>query len=352
MNLRTSPRRIVPSEPRSAASGPDSCLRHSPDSLPLDMAIACLRAASPHRPDVNVPLIQALDQTLAATLMAPDAFPPFDRAMMDGFAARFEDIPARQPLHILNPIPVGCAPSASLAPGTVLPVVTGAALPPGADCVIRKEYACVAGERLTTCTELLQPGKDCIRRGEDAVPGQPLIPAGTRVQPAHLSLAARHGVHTLAIKRPWRIRILLIGDELVAPGSPPQPGRVFEHNRILIEGFLTQLRQTPLPDNDILPDQETAIRHAVQAALSAATPPDMILLVGGTSVGAHDHTRAALDPLGSWLFHGIDVRPGRTACAMRTVEGVPVIALPGSPKAVQHLLTHLVHPLIAVPAGH
>lgn len=324
----------------------DSCHDLNADSLPLETAISRLRATLSHRPAVQVPLIQALNQVLAAPLIAPNDFPPFDRAMMDGYAARFSDLGAQSPLDIVGESAAGRACPAPLAQGCVVAIATGAPLPPGADCVIRKEYARACANKILVTTELLHRGADCESCGSVAARGDVLIAAHTRLQPMHLALAARHGLPALAVQRACRIQILLIGNELVPAGDTRQPGQIYEHNQILIESFLAQHHSVVLPNEPIVPDDETAIRAAVRHSLSATRPPDLILLVGGTSVGNHDHTRRAIAPLGNWLFHVLNLRPGRPTCALKTNQGIPIIALPGSPKAVMALLPGLIAPVL------
>ncbi len=324
----------------------DTCTHPDDNALALNTAIHRLRATLNPKPTVQRPLIHALNQVLAAPLRAPNPFPPFDRAMMDGYAARFSDLCTNSPLDIVGESAAGRACLAPLAQGSVVAIATGAPLPPGADCVIRKEYARAGANRISVTTELLYLGADCESCGSVAARGDVLIAAHTRLQPMHLALAARHGLPALAVTRAYRIQILLIGHELVPAGHTLQPGQIFEHNQILIESFLAQQHSEVLPEVPIVPDDETAIRTAVCRSLSATRPPDLILLVGGTSVGNHDHTRSAIAPLGTWLFHGLNLRPGRPTCALKTNQGIPIIALPGSPKAVTALLPGLIAPVL------
>jgi molybdopterin molybdotransferase len=324
----------------------DPCHREQEDSVELATAIDRLRATLQKKPSVPMPLINALNQVLAAPLIAPNPFPPFDRAMMDGYAADYRTLTAQAPLDITGESAAGSANLTLLAQGTVVAIATGAPMPQGADCVIRKEYARVEGREIFVAAQLLSPGADCEPQGSIAMTGDILIPANTRLQPTHLAIAARHGLRELAVIRAYDIQILLIGNELILAGTPPQRGQIYEHNQILIKSFLAQHHINVLPDSPIIPDDKTAIRTAVQAALHAISPPDLILLVGGTSVGAHDYTRSALAPLGTWLFRGLNTRPGRSACALKTQQGIPVIALPGSPKAVSALMLKLITPVL------
>lgn len=324
----------------------DTCLLQNDDTVSLETAIIRLSATLKNRQSVHVPLIKALNQVLATPLIAPNAFPPFDRAMMDGYAARFSDLCTKSMLDIAGESAAGRAYYGVLDKGTVVAIATGAPMPEGADCVIRKEYARVEANKIFVAVELLCPGSDYEPRGAVVMPGDVLIPSKTRLQPAHLAIAARHGINDLEVHRPLRIQILLIGDELIPAGNTIQQGQIYEHNQILIASFLAQHHGEILLDLPIVPDDEAEIRLAVQAVLNTTPPPDLILLVGGTSVGNHDHTRTALATFGSWLFLRLDLRPGRPTCALKTRQGVPIIALPGSPKAVTALLPRLIAPLL------
>ncbi|HUM99167.1 MAG TPA: molybdopterin molybdotransferase MoeA [Halothiobacillus sp.] len=324
----------------------DPCDSPDEHAVSLHTAIARLRASLNARPTVRLPLIQALNQRLATPLIAPNPFPPFHRAMMDGYAARFSDLCAKSPLDRAGESAAGSADLAPLAQGTVVAIATGAPLPQGADCVIRKEYARVEANKVFVTVELIRPSADCESCGSVARQGDVLIPAQTRLLPAHLAVAARHGVPELAVTRAYGIQILLIGNELAPAGQPRQQGQIYEHNQILIESVLAQHHVRVLPEEPIIPDDEHAIRTAVLKSLSTTPPPDLILLVGGTSAGNHDHTRAALAPLGVWLFHGLNLRPGRPTCALKTLQGIPLIALPGSPKSIAALLPGLIAPVL------
>jgi molybdopterin molybdotransferase len=347
--LSQSPSRAaVLAPPNTANPAPliDTCQRQIEEGIALETAIDRLRAASQPRPTVRLPLIRALNHVLAVPLLAPNPFPPFDRAMMDGYAARFHDLSRPAPLVITGESVAGRAHPVPLMASSVVAIATGAPLPQGADCVIRKEYARVEGNQIFVTAELLRVGADCEQAGSIALTGDLLIAANTRLQPNHLAIAARHGLRELTVRQAPRIQILLTGNELLAAGQAPQSGCIYEHNHILIASFLAQQHHTVLPGGDIIPDDETTLRRRVEAALNAVMPPDFILLVGGTSVGAHDHTRRALNPLGTWLFKSLNTRPGRPACALKTTQGIPVIALPGSPKAVEALLLNLIAPTL------
>lgn len=324
----------------------DPCHTPSDDGVSLQTAIQSLRAACPPRPTVRLPLIRALNHVLAEPLIAPNPFPPFSRALMDGYAARRDDLSRSTELVISGESIAGRDCTTPLPVGTVVAIATGAPLPPGADCVIRKEYARIEGTRLFASAELVRAGADCEQKGSIAITGDHLIAANTRLTPAHLAIAARHGLNELTVTQAARIQILLIGNELLSAEQAPQSGCIYEHNHILIASFLTEQHHTVLPNHLILPDDQTAIRHAVHTALRAENPPDLILLVGGTSVGTHDHTRSALNPLGTWLFNSLNIRPGRPTCALKTPQGSPIIALPGSPKAVAALLANLIAPVL------
>lgn len=305
-------------------------------------AIATLSAAAPKLPEIELSLDQALGRVLARTIHAPRAFPPFNRAMMDGYAARLAEINNGGTLKVRPASEAGHAMPEALDLGHCAPIATGAPLPPGADVVLRREIVAVSGGKLRTTTPV-RLWADCETVGAINMPGAPILSAGIRLQPGHLSLAARHGLATLPVCRPPRVAVLVTGDELASPGRPCAPGGIHDSNSILLQATLVRFGADVIgpfgPIADHLPTIEARVRQHVASA-------DLVFIVGGSSVGVHDFGRAILRHLGTPLFEGILMRPGRPTSAAKTLKGTPILSLPGRPAALLTALHGIVRPFL------
>ncbi|KTG16187.1 MULTISPECIES: molybdopterin molybdotransferase MoeA [unclassified Guyparkeria] len=321
-----------------------TCATASPS---VDDALATLIAAAAPLDTVEVPLRDALGRLLARTLRAPRAYPPFNRAMMDGYAARHADLAGKAALRIRLATDADQSAPAPLPTGHCAPIATGAPLPPGADVVLRRERVSVAANTLVA-TEPVRPWADCETVGAVTMPGAPVLSAGTALQPGHLSLAARHGLASLPVVRTPRVAALVTGDELTPPGQSCPPGGIHDSNSILLQATLSQLGAAVMgpdaPMADHLPTLEATVRRQLPDA-------DIVCIVGGSSVGNRDFGREILARVGTPLFEGIAMRPGRPTSAAVTPDGKLVLALPGRPAALLTALHALLRPLLDAMQG-
>ncbi|WP_407275231.1 molybdopterin molybdotransferase MoeA [Halothiobacillus sp. DCM-1] len=340
MNPLTDPRPPYPVIDPCHASQADPTLTEA-----LDRLLACVQPT----PVETVALRAARDRCLAAPLTAPTPFPPFSRAMMDGYALRAAEVQPGARWIVQRELIAGQAANSPLPPGHAVRIATGAALPEGADTVLRQEWAQRQGHTLRASLPQLPPGKDAEAVGSVTARGAPLLPAHTPLTPTHLAQAARHGIHALPVHRTAAIALILIGNELIPAGQPLPAGHLYEHNAIWIESSLDQRHLGRIIHHARVDDDPTRIHHTLTTAL--AKQPDLVILVGGTSVGSHDFTRRVLQRTGRLLFEGIQTRPGRTAFAAQSASGHLVIALPGSPKAVHALFDELVVPTLCALQG-
>ncbi|MCL7750295.1 molybdopterin molybdotransferase MoeA [Guyparkeria hydrothermalis] len=305
-------------------------------------AIMTLSAAAPALSELELPLDQALGRVLARTIHAPQAYPPFNRAMMDGYAARLADVTCGGELTIRTGSQACLTMPESLHSGQCVPIATGAPLPPGADVVLRREIVAVSAGKLRA-TAQVKRWADCEGVGAINMPGATVLSVGIRLQPGHLSLAARHGLATLPIRRPPRVAVLVTGDELVSPDQPCSPGGIHDSNSILLETTLVRFGADVIgpfgPIADHLPTIEAEVRRHLASA-------DLVLLVGGSSVGVHDFGRTVLRRLGTPLFEGVSMRPGRPTSAARSIGGTILMSLPGRPTALLTALHGVVQPAL------
>jgi molybdopterin molybdotransferase len=196
----------------------------------------------------------------------------------------------------------------------------------------------------------LKPGikKGANRRhaGEDVAAGSVALPAGHRLKPADLGLAAALGNATIGVFRPLRVALLSTGDEVCEPGTPLAPGAIYDANRVMLAALLRALGCI-VSDLGICPDRAGALADTLAAA---ATGHDLIVTSGGVSTGDEDHVRTAIEKLGRLDFWRLAIKPGRPV-ALGQLKGVPLIGLPGNPVAAALTFAILARPLILRLAG-
>ncbi len=299
----------------------------------------------------DVPLARALDRILAAPLVAPIDVPAGDNSAVDGYAVFFDDLDPDGE----TTLPVGGRAAAghpfgrNARRGEAIRIFTGAPMPAGEggtapDTVMMQEDCRRDGD-----TVAIRPG---IRRGanrrlagEDVRAGATVLPAGQRLRPQDIGLAASLGFTTLAVSQPLRVALFSTGDELAEPGHSLPEGAIYDSNRFTLAALLAQLGAS-VTDLGILPDRRAAIRDALAAA---AATHDVLLTSGGVSMGEEDHVKEAVQALGRLHVWRLAIKPGRPI-ALGQVNGggraVPFIGLPGNPVAVMVCFLNIARPLL------
>jgi molybdopterin molybdotransferase len=303
----------------------------------------------------EVDLPAALDRVLAAALPAPENVPAFPRSSMDGYAVRAADtfgasVAAPQYLEIKGEVPMGAAPARPVGVGETLRVPTGAMLPPGADAVVMLEYTAEHPDGTLEVRRPVAPGENLLQPGEDVRLGEVLFPGGSRLRPQDLGLLAALGVTRLPVFRRPRVAVLSSGDEIVPITEKPAPGQVRDSNAHLAAAQVAEWGGIPAISG-IVPDDFEALTGALAAALKDA---DLILISGGSSVGARDLTLEAIKALpgAAVLAHGVAIRPGKpTILAAVGSPPLPLLGLPGHPASAAVVMEVLGKPLLARLAG-
>ena len=298
----------------------------------------------------TVPLAAAHGRVLARDVTAAVALPSFDNSAMDGYAARWSEVggaaeaPVRLP--VAEDIPAGRTDVVPLAPGTVHRIMTGAPLPPGADVVIPVELT-DAGTEIVEIRDAPAAGTHLRAAGEDIAEGSVALTAGTPLGAAQLGLAAAVGLEELPVRRRPRVLVLSTGSELVAPGQPLLPGQIYESNSALlvaaVEDAGGEARRLHFVPDDV--DQFLAtVRSELQGA-------DLLITSGGVSAGAFEVVKDAFGTLGTVEFAKVAMQPGGPQGA-GTVDGVPVVTLPGNPVSSFVSFEVFVRPALRRALGH
>lgn len=296
--------------------------------LAFEEARARLLAVIEKLPSERVPLERALGRVLAEPLVASAPIPAFPYSAMDGYALATRELAGTAPFRceVRGESRTG-RPAQPLAAGTACVISTGAEVPPGADAVVPRELVERDGDFMLML-ERPRPGQHIRRAGEDLAAGALALTAGTRLGPAALGLAASLDATELAVFRRPRVTILCTGDELRPPGSAPVPGKIPES----VSPPLAALASLAAADVRRAPpvsDEPDATRAAIAQAL---TGTDLLLTVGGVSVGDHDWVRPALEAEGVTLdFWKVSIKPGKPLAFGRRAGGAWVLGLPGNP---------------------
>ena len=294
----------------------------------------------------NISFSDMLGRYLSHAILAFRDQPAAPLSAMDGYAIRFGDMPG--PWTIVGEVAAGVEPGRTVGPGEAMRIFTGALLPAGADTVIVQEDVAREGDRLAlTGDGPGSRGRHIRERAADFAQGDCLLPAGTRLTPGSIAAAAMSGVGQVAVGRRPRVAILTTGDELVAPGRPLAPGQIPDSNGVMLAAMLAGEVDAAILPHHIRDDRET-LSHALKAL---ARRHDVIVTVGGASVGDHDHVRGALDEAGGRLdFWRIAMRPGKPLIAGMLDDAI-LLGLPGNPSSAFVTATLFLLPLVRHLAG-
>ena len=290
-------------------------------------AAALLPSPSPE----TIPLEAACGRIAAGDLCAKMDQPPFDRSPLDGYALHSADTAGASretpvTLPVVMKLYAGDAPAAALPAGCAARIMTGAPLPEGADCVLMQELT-DSGEETVQLYAAVKPLQNVVFRGEDVAAGAVIAPAGTVLSPAHLGVLAGQGYAEVTVCRPLTVGILSTGSELLEPGAPWTPGKIYDANGIQNAARLRQLgfsveRQQCSDDPEVITDK-------MQELLTCC---DAVITSGGVSVGQKDYLPLVLEKLGAQLLvEGVAQKPGSPMLAATLNGKLVCSACPATP---------------------
>ncbi|MDG5499882.1 gephyrin-like molybdotransferase Glp [Marinobacter sp. BGYM27] len=271
-------------------------------------------------------LTSALGCILAQDAEASINVPPTDNSAVDGYAIRIADL-GGAPIPVSQRIPAGEAPP-PLLPGTAARIFTGASIPEGADAVLMQEYVDASDAGIST-KRPVESRQNIRPQGQDICAGDIALHSGIRLRAQELGLLASLGIDRVHVRRPMRVAILTTGDELIDPGLPPAPGKIFNTNRYTLHGLLHAMGCVVI-DPGTIADTREATEQALAAAAETA---DLVITSGGVSVGEEDHVRTSLEAIGQVALWRLALKPGKPL-AFGRIGTTPILGLPGNPAAV------------------
>jgi putative molybdopterin biosynthesis protein len=301
----------------------------------------------------TVPLDASLGRVLAADVISPVDVPSFDRSNVDGFAVVAEDtfgaseeVPrtvalAEETIH------TGIVPATIIRPGAAVEIATGGMVPRGADAVVMIEHTEINGGELRIA-RAITPGSGVSFAGTDITGGETVLRRGQLLTSRDTGVLAAIGVATVDVWRKPVVGILSTGDEIIAPGEPMQPAKVYDSNAQVLADAVRELGGDP-KRLGITHDDLTALRKKLHDALETC---DVVLLSGGTSKGAGDLSYRVVAELREpgIVAHGVALKPGKPICLAAT-HGRPVVVLPGFPTSAVFTFHEFVAPVLRLLAG-
>jgi putative molybdopterin biosynthesis protein len=301
----------------------------------------------------RVGLDAALGRVLAVDVVAPVDVPSFDRANVDGFAVIAEDTfgaseeaPRRVQLAD-EVIHTGIVPTTIVRRGLAVAIATGGMVPRGADAVVMVEHADVVGSHIRI-GRAITPGSGVSFAGTDITAGETVLRRGQILTSRDTGVLAAIGVAAVDVYRKPVVAILSTGDEIIAPGTPMQPARVYDSNAQVLSDAVRELGGEPRRLG-IVADDIDQLRGNVREAIEIA---DIVLLSGGTSKGAGDVSYRVVAELTDpgIVAHGVALKPGKPICLAAT-RGTPVVVLPGFPTSAIFTFHEFVAPVLSAMAG-
>jgi molybdopterin molybdotransferase len=317
-----------------------------------DEARKILLAVAPVESE-EIPAVRSRGRVLAENLYSAVDLPHFHRAAMDGYAVKAKETFGASPslpayLKIAGTVEMGHEVTRPLQTGEAMRISTGGMLPPESDAVVMIEYTEEVGDGIVEIHRAASPWQNVIQIGDDIKKGEPVFPKGRKVRPQDVGALTGVGISRVQVYRRPRVALISTGDELVEAEAAPRPGQVRNINQHSLAALIEELG-AELKDFGVIRDDRKALSETLTAALAER---DLVLLSGGSSVGARD---MALETILSFprteiLFHGISVSPGKPTIFAK-IGNKPVLGLPGYPVSALVIFDLFAAPLIRKIGG-
>ncbi|HJS30012.1 MAG TPA: gephyrin-like molybdotransferase Glp [Anaerolineales bacterium] len=295
----------------------------------------------------------ALGRVLAESIHAPFPLPAFPRSTVDGYAVIAADthgasdsLPAY--LRVSGEVLMGKESGIRLDPGCCSSIHTGGMLPGNADAVVMIENTQLVREGEVEVLRAAAPGENVIGVGEDVREGELVLQVGTRLRPVEIGGISALGITQIQVARQPKVGIISSGDEIIPPGEPMHPGKVYDINTYTLSDLVREAGGLAIPYG-IAADTYQALESLASAALAEC---DLVVLTAGSSLSSRDLTAKVIDSLGApgVLVHGVNIRPGKPTI-LGVCKGKPVVGLPGNPASALMIARLFLLPVLGAMLG-
>lgn len=288
-----------------------------------------LISAKPINRTELVPIGKALNRVLAEDVIANMSVPPFDRAAMDGYAVKAEETfdassSKSKALELVEVLHAGALSNTILSKGECIQVATGSPIPKGADAVVMVEYTEKNGD-IVNVFKPVYPGANISPKGEDIEEGKVVLKVGEQLLPARIGALATLGKKEVKVYEKPQIAVVPTGTEIQEVGYPLEKGQIYDVNSYTLSSIISENAATPIKCKTV-PDTTHELRNTVKKLLKY----DIIIFSGGSSVGERDLLINVIQELGTVIFHGIQIKPGKPTL-FALVDGKLVFGMPGYP---------------------
>jgi molybdopterin molybdotransferase len=299
---------------------------------------------------IEVPVVDARGLVLANDAIATHHLQRFDNSAMDGYAVRGEEVEhasETEPvsLSLLGEVRAGSEIEHEVEPGTAVRIMTGAAMPAGANAVAPIEIAEETDGKVVVRASI-SVGRHVRLAGEDVKKGDVVVGAGTELGPAELAILASLGISPATVREGPRVAVLVTGDELVPPEADPAPGKIRDSNTVALRSLVEEAGGRVVPFEPIGDDRDGTL----DTLRRAAELSDLVVSAGGVSVGRYDYVKEAVEELGHIDLWRVAMQPGKPL-VVGSVGATPFIGLPGNPVSVHVGFEQFVRPAVRKMRG-
>ena len=310
-----------------------------------EMVISRLAAYTQEPRTEFIPLLAAHGRILAETILSDRDYPPFNRSIRDGYAVRAADTHPGATLRCFGELKAGDTPSTSVERGTCIQIMTGAALPSGADAVVMIEHT-QRNVDTVTLDRAVQAGQHVVPRGSEQATNKTLLTKGSRLGFAQIAASAQVGAAQLTVYTKPRIAILSTGDEVVDFAAIPGPFQIRNSNSASLAVQVSALDAEPV----LLGNAKDA-HEDLRAKIAAGLQSDALILSGGVSAGKYDLVEPVLREFNAeTVFDAVAIRPGKPV-VFAICQGKPVFGLPGNPVSTMVTFELFVRPAVDILSG-